>query len=75
MEGDSSGDSPDVKEQGGGEPDYPFGVNRVVRVSGLDQGFQTLGGDPLFSDKSPVDTGDACSTVDKGSGVNGFHRV
>ena len=65
----------DIKEQGSGEPDYSFGVDRVVHVPGLDRGFQALGRDSLFSDKPPVDAGDTCSAVDKGSGVNGFHRV
>ena len=55
--------------------DHPFGVDRVVRISGLNWGFQALGGDSLFPDKPPIDTGDACSTVDKGSSFNGFHCV
>ena len=69
------GYSSDVEEQGGSESDYSFRVNRVVHVLGLDWVFQALGGDSLFSDKPPVDAGDACSTVDKGSCLNGFHRV
>ena len=69
------GYSSDVEEQGGGELDYSFGVDRVVRVLGLDRGFQVLGRDSLFPDKPPVDAGDASSTVDKGSSVNGFHCV
>ena len=75
IEGGSADYSSDVEEQGSGEPDSSFGVDRVVHVSGLDRGFQALGRDSLFPDKPPVDARDACSTVDKGSGVNGFHRV
>ena len=69
------GYSSDIEEQGGSKLDYSFRVNRVVRVSGLDRVFQALGGDSLFPDKPLVDTGDACSAVDKGSCFNGFHRV
>ena len=69
------GYSSDVEEQGGGEPDHSFGVDGVVRVSGLDWGFQALGRDTLFPDKPPIDAGDTCPTVDKGFGFNGFHRV
>ena len=69
------GYSSNIEEQGGSEPDYSFRVNRVVCVLGLDRGFQALGGDSLFPDKPPVDTGDACSAVDKGTSFNGFHRV
>ena len=43
MEGDSSGYSSDIKEQSGGELDYPLGVDGVVRVLCLDQGLQALG--------------------------------
>ena len=55
------------------EANKEYSMGRVAL--GLDRGFQALGGDSLFSDKPPVDAGDACSAVDKGSGVNGFHRV
>ena len=65
----------DVEEQGGGEPDYSFRVDGVVRVPGLDWVFQALGRDSLFPDKPPINTGNTCPTVDKGSGFNGFHRV
>ena len=70
-----AGYSSNVEEQGSGEPDYSFRVDGVVRVSGLDGFLETFGGDSLFSDESPVDAGDTCPTVDKGSGFNGFHRV
>ena len=70
-----AGYSSDIKEQGGGKPDHSFGVDGVVRVSGLDGFLEALSGDPLFSDEPPVDAGDACSAVDQGSGFNGFHRV
>ena len=67
--------SSDVEEQGGGKPDYSFRVDGVVRVSGLDRFLEVPGGDPLFSDESPVDAGDTCSAVNQSSGFNGFHRV
>ena len=70
-----AGYSSDVEEQGGGKPDHSFGVDRVVRVSGLDGFLETFGGDPLFSDEPPVDAGDAHSAVNQGSGFNGFHSV
>ena len=69
------GYSSDIEEQGGGKPDYSLGVDGVVRVSGLDGFLEAFGGDPLFSDKPPVDAGDACSAVNQGLGLNGFHRV
>ena len=75
VEGGSTGYSSNIEEQGGGESDYPFGVDRVVCVPGLDRGFQALGRDSLFPDKSPVNAGNACPAINKGSGVNGFHRV
>ena len=65
----------DIEEQGSGEPDYSFGIDRVIRVPGLDRGFQALGRKFVFPNESPVDAGDACSTVNEGSGVNGFHCV
>ena len=75
MEGDSSSYSSDVKEQSSGELDYSLGVNRVVRIPGLDRGFQALSREFMFLDKSPVNARDTCPTVYKGLGVNGFHRV
>ena len=39
MEGDSLGNSSDVKEQGGGELDYSFGIDRVICILCLDWGF------------------------------------
>ena len=75
IEGGTAGYSSDVEEEGGGELDYFFRVDGVVRVSGLNRGFQALGGNSLFPDKPPVDAGDACPTVDKGSSFNGFHHV
>ena len=75
MEGDPLGYSSNVKEQGGGEPDYPFGVDGVVHIPCLDRDFQALDRKFVFSDKPPVNAGDACPTIYEGSGVNGFHRV
>ena len=70
-----AGYSSDIEEQGGGEPDYSFRIDGVIRVPGLDRFLETLGGDSLFSDEPPVDAGDACSAVNQSSGFNGFHRV
>ena len=75
MEGDSSSYSSNIKEQSSGELDYSLGVNRVVRIPGLDQGFQALSREFMFLDKFPVDARGTCPTVYEGSGVNGFHRV
>ena len=75
VEGDSSGYSSNIKEQSSGEPDYPFGVNGVVCIPGLYWGLQTLGREFVFSNKPPVNARDACSAVNEGSGVNGFHCV
>ena len=75
MEGDLSGYSSDIKEQSSGELDYPFGINGVVLVPGLYWGFQSLGREFVFPNKSPVDARDACPAVYEGPGVNGFHCV
>ena len=39
------------------------------------RGFQALGRESIFPDKPPVNARDACSTVNEGLGINGFHRV
>ena len=70
-----AGYSSDIEEQGGGKPDHSFRVDGVVRVSGLDGFLEAFGGDSLFSDEPAIDARDTCSTVDKGSCFNGFHRV
>ena len=75
VEGDLSGYSSDIKEQSSGELDYPFGINGVVLVPGLYWGFQSLGREFVFPNKSPVDARDACPAVYEGPGVNGFHCV
>ena len=49
------GYSSNVEEQGGGEPDYSFGIDRVIRVPSLDWGFQVLGRESMFPDEPPVD--------------------
>ena len=75
MEGDSSGYPSNIKEQGGGELDYSLGIDGVIHIPCLDQGFQVLGRKFVFPNESPVDAGDACSTVNEGFGFNGFHHV
>ena len=75
IKGNSAGYSSNVEEQGGGEPDHSFGIDRVIRISCLHRGFQALGRKFMFPDKLPIDTGDACSAVNEGLGINGFHHV
>ena len=75
MEGDLLNDSFDVEEEGGGEMDYSFTVNGVIGVSGVDWFFQPGSGKGMFSDKSPIEAGDACATVNKGTGVDSFQGV
>ena len=75
MEGDLLGYSSNIKEQGKGELDYSLGVDGVVCVPCLNQGFQALGRELVFPDKSPVDARNTCPTIYEGSGVNGFHHV
>ena len=75
MEGDSLDYSSNVKEQGGGKPDYSFGIDGVICVPCLDWGFQVLGRKFVFPNESPVDARDACPTVYEGLDVNSFHRV
>ena len=47
MEGDSSGNYSKVKEQGGGESDYSFGIDGVIHVLCLNWVLQALGGESL----------------------------
>ena len=60
---------------GRGEMDYSFAVDGVVSVSGVDWFLQPGGGEGIFPDKSPIEAGDACATVNKGTSVNGFQGV
>ena len=75
MEGNSLGYPSNVKEQGGGKPDYSLEVDRVVCILCLDWSFQALDRKSVFPNKPPVDTRDTCPTVYEGSGINGFHHV
>ena len=54
MEGDSAGYSSNVMEQSGREPDYLLSIDGVVCIPCLNWVFQVLGGEFVFSDKSPV---------------------
>ena len=75
MEGDLLGDSFNVEEEGGGEVDYSFTVNGVIGIPGIDWFFQLGGGEEMFFNKPPVEAGNACATVNKSTGVNGFQGV
>ena len=48
MEDDSLGDSSDIKEQSGREPDYSLGIDGVIRISCLNWSFQVLVGSLCF---------------------------
>ena len=72
MEGDLLSNPFDIEEEGGGETDYSFAVDGVISVCGIDWFFQPGGGKGMFSDKSPIKAGDACTTVNKGVSVDGF---
>ena len=72
MEGNLPGNTFNVEKEGRGEADYPFAVNGVVGISCVDRFLQLCGGEGVFPDKSPVKAGDACSTVNKGAGVDSF---
>ena len=75
MEGDLLSDSFDVEKKGGGEVDYSLAVNGVIGVSGIDWFLQLGSGEGVFPDKPPIETGDACATVNNGMGVDGFQGV
>ena len=75
MEGDFPGDAFNIEEEGGGETNYSFAVNGVVGISCVDGFLQPSSGEGMFSDESPVETGDACTTVNEGAGVDGFQGV
>ena len=75
MEGNFSGNAFDVKEEGGGEANYPFAVNGVIGVPCIDRLLQPCGGKEMFFNETPVEAGDACATVNEGVGVDGFQGV
>ena len=75
MEGDFSGNALDIEEEGGSETNYSLAVNGVVGVSCIDGFLQPSSGEEMFFDESPVETGDACATVNEGVGVDGFQDV
>ena len=75
MEGDLLGDFLDIEEEDGGEMDYSLAVNEVIGIPCIDWFLQPGGREGMFPDKSPIEAGDACATVNKGMGVNGFQGV
>ena len=75
MKGDFPSNPFDIKEEGGGEADYSFAINGVIGVSGIDWFFQLGSGEGMFPDKAPIEAGDACAAVNKGTGVDGFQGV
>ena len=70
MEGDFSGDALNIEEKGGGETNYS-----LVSISCIDGFLQPSSGEGMFSVESPVKTGDACTTVNEGVGVDSFQGV
>ena len=75
MEGDFPGNSLNIEEEGGGEADYSLAVNGVISIPGIDWFLQPGGGEGVFPDKSPIEGGDACATINKGTGVDDFQVV
>ena len=75
MEGDFLGDTLDVKEEGGSEANYSFAVDGVIGVPRVDRLLQPRGGEGVFPDESPVETGDACAAVNESMGVDSFQGV
>ena len=72
MEGNLPSDALDIEEKSGGETDYSLAIDGVVSVSRVDWFLQPGGGEGMFSNKPSVEAGDACTTVYKGTGVDGF---
>ena len=68
-------DSFDGEEKGAGEADGSGLVVRLIDVSDRNGVLETGGGDLVLSHKVPVDAGDVCTAVNKGTGVNGFQGV
>ena len=75
MEGDFPSDPFDVEEEGGGEADYTFAINGVIGVSEVDWFFQSGSGKGMSPYKPPIEAGDACATINKGTGVDSFQVV
>ena len=75
MEADLLSDTLNIEEEGGGEANYSFAVNGVISISCVDGLLQLCGGEGMFPDESPVETGDACAAVNEGTGVDGFQDV
>ena len=75
MEDDLLGNTFDVEKEGGGETNHSFTVDRVIGVPCIDRFLQPCGGKGVFPNKSPVEAGDACTTVKEGTGVDSFQGV
>ena len=75
MEGNLPSDAFNVEEKGRGEADYSFAIDGVVSVPCVDQFLQPNGGEGVFSNKPPIEAGDACTTIYEGTGVDGFQGV
>ena len=75
MEGDFAGDSFDIEKEGGGETNYSPAVDGVISIPCIDRLLQLSGGEGMFSNESPIETGDTCATVNEGMGVDGIQGV
>ena len=75
MKGDFSSNSFYIEKEGGSEIDYSFTVNGIISVSGIDWFLQLGSREGMFFNKSPVETRDACTTINEGTGVDGFQGV
>ena len=76
MEGDLPSDTFDVEKEGGGEADYPLLLIELsVFLAYVNRFLQSRGGKGMFSDKPPVNAGDASAAINKGVSVNSFQGV
>ena len=75
MEGDFSGDSFNVEEEGGGEADHSLAIDGVIGIPSIDWFLQPGSGEGMFSNRPPVKAGNACATIDEGAGVDSFQGV
>ena len=72
MEGNLLSDAFNIEEEDGGEMDYSFAVDGVVGIPCIDWFLQPSGRQGMFSNKPPIEAGDACAAVYESTGVNGF---
>ena len=75
MESDFLGDSFYIKEEGGYKADSALFIIGVVRIMYPDRNFESFCGKSVFLDKVIVNAGNVSATINKGAGVDGFHRM